>query len=323
MVQLTVLMAVRNGGPFLRTAIDSILQQTYNDFIFLIVDDASTDDTRDIVRSYHDPRIQLICLDQNVGQTAALSIGLRKTTTPWIARMDADDYSAPTRLEEQMKALEADPSLRCVGTFAWTFRDDPAVVDGVITTPIKDVDIKGTLVGSPIIHGSLLVSRDAMLDAGGYNDHYRYTNDIDLYDRLLPKNPAANIPKQLLGVRRHSNQGSRTKVALDENLEITANRLLRGTYSRKETVVLRSNLSLCHLTRARYFGREGEYLEFSKDFSRAFRASPRSFFVHFLRLFIIQLLPERSRARLRRLLLGETLLARMLRGHRRSGTLKG
>ena len=102
-VQLTVLMTVYNGSPFLRTAIDSILNQTYADFCFLIVDDASTDDSREIVRSYKDPRIQLVCLEHNVGQTAALNIGLRQATTPWIARMDADDYSGPTRFEEQME----------------------------------------------------------------------------------------------------------------------------------------------------------------------------------------------------------------------------
>ena len=78
---LTVLMAVYNGSAYLRTAMDSILQQTYSDFQFLIVDDASTDDTREIIRSYEDSRIQLICLEQNVGQTASLNIGLRQAST--------------------------------------------------------------------------------------------------------------------------------------------------------------------------------------------------------------------------------------------------
>src|SRR5688572_19340877 len=128
-MKLTVLMAVRNGEPFLTAAIESILRQTYEEFRFLIVDDASTDRTREVIRSYDDKRIELLCLQQNVGQTAALSIGVQRVSTPWIARMDADDYSAATRFEKQMNLLTADPSLGCVGTFAWVFRNDPAVAE--------------------------------------------------------------------------------------------------------------------------------------------------------------------------------------------------
>ena len=104
---VTVLMTVHNGGPYLRTAIHSVLAQTYRDFRFLIVDDASSDDTRDIIRSYDDPRVELMVLPQNVGQTAALNLGLRHAASPWIARMDADDYAAPSRLEEQLGALKS------------------------------------------------------------------------------------------------------------------------------------------------------------------------------------------------------------------------
>ena len=101
-------MTVHNESSYLRTAVDSMLAQTYSDFHFLIVDDASTDDSREIVNSYQDERIQLVALEKNVGQTKALNIGITYVETDWIARMDADDYSAPQRLEEQMKAIEAD-----------------------------------------------------------------------------------------------------------------------------------------------------------------------------------------------------------------------
>ena len=102
---LTVLMAVYNGERFLRTAVDSILNQTHSDFRFLVVDDASTDSTPELLRRIRDPRLEVFRLDQNVGQTAALNIGLRRAATPYIARMDADDYSAPHRLERQMSLL--------------------------------------------------------------------------------------------------------------------------------------------------------------------------------------------------------------------------
>src|SRR5262245_42010821 len=107
-VRLTVLMAVRNGGSYLRPAVASILGQTYPDFEFLIVDDASTDETVEVIRSYRDRRIRLITLEQNIGQTAALNRGLSEVATEWIARMDADDYSAPDRFQMQMERIKAD-----------------------------------------------------------------------------------------------------------------------------------------------------------------------------------------------------------------------
>src|SRR5687768_4124984 len=114
---VTVLMAVKNGRPYLQTAIESTLAQTYRDFEFLIIDDASTDDTAEIIRSYQDPRIRLRTLAKNVGQTAALNLGLQDIKTPWIARMDADDYCHPRRFEAQMRLIESDSTLGCVGTF--------------------------------------------------------------------------------------------------------------------------------------------------------------------------------------------------------------
>ena len=300
--EITVLMAVHNGSPYLRTAIDSILGQTYSDFCFLIVDDASTDDTREIVKSYDDERIQLVCLDQNAGQTAALSVGLRRATTPWIARMDADDYSAPMRLEEQMQALEADRSLRCVGTHAWTFRDDPHVVESVITTPLHHAEINRALLrGSPIIHGSLVVSRAALLDIGGYNDHYRVGADLDLYDRLLPRYNSANIPKQLLGVRYHRNRSSNSKLAIDEGIEICSRRLLTKNYPLEDAAIARKTLCHAYLVRARFYGARTRYVELWKDLFRAFRVSPNALLWNFFLVFVVDLIPEQHHAKLRRI----------------------
>ena len=300
--KLTVLMAVHNGSPYLRTAIDSILGQTYPDFCFLIVDDASTDNTREIVRSYEDQRIRLVCLDQNVGQAAALNIGLREVTTPWIARMDADDYSAPTRLEEQMQFLQDNPSIGCLGTHIWTFRDDPQVIEELVTTPLLHADIRRELLRRPsIIHGSLVVSRAALAEVGGYDERYRIVTDLVLYDRLLSMCTSANIPTQLLGVRQHQGRRSGSKLAFDEGLEISSRRLSGNNYSREEAAIIRATMSRGYLQRAVIQGREREYLEASKDISRALRVSPRNFLWHSLSVFIVGRMTERHQAALRRI----------------------
>ncbi len=285
---LTVLMAVYNGAPYLRIAIDSILQQTYRDFHFLIIDDGSTDGTRSILRSYDDKRIEVLCLDRNVGQTAALNIGLRHISAPWIARMDADDYSAPTRLEEQMRALDADKSLSCLGTFAWEFRNDPIVVEAIHTKPIHHADIRRPLLrGSPtIIHGSVVVKRAALLDVGGFDERYRYCGELELYDRLLAKHFAANLPRQLLGIRRHKNAASYSKVAADEYIDFLSHKLSTNHFSRADAAVLRAQLSTAYLCRVRNIRTRRDFHQMLSDLTCAFRGSPRTFLWHSLRFLI-------------------------------------
>ena len=300
---VTVLMAVHNGGPFLKPAIESILNQSYADFQFLVVDDASTDDTREVVRSYGDDRIELVCLKENVGQTAALNVGLRQTETPWMARMDADDYSAATRLEEQMKAVQEDPDIDCLGTYAWTFFDDPANVEGEITTHLDHSSIKRALLrGSPLIHGTIVVRTQALLDVGGYDDRYRYSADVEMYDRLLTKYKAGTIPSPLLGIRRHEGQGSRTSVAFDENIEIFSRRLEKHTYSPLEASAVKESLSRFYLFRARQRAGKARIVGSLRDTAKAARTSPKSFIINAGKVFLIDLIPERTRPRIKRIL---------------------
>ena len=278
---LTVLMTVYNGAPYLRTAIDSILQQTYRDFRFLIIDDGSSDESREIVRSYDDERVELLCLERNVGQTAALNIGLGHASTPWIARMDQDDYSAPTRLEAEMRALETDQSLSCVGTYCWTFRVDPKRVEGLVEYPIEHEDLKRVLLRwPPMAHPSIVVSRAALIDVGGYNERYRYSADLEMYDRLLARYRAANIPRPLLGLRRHHSQVSSSRTAIEESIEIFLRRLSANTYGPEDAVLVRAGLSACYLQRARHLRAERKYSELLKDLTGSFWLSPKTFLRH-------------------------------------------
>lgn len=275
-------MTVYNGAPYLRTAMDSILRQTYGDFHFLVVDDGSTDDSREIVRSYDDERIELLCLERNVGQTAALNIGLRHASTPWIARMDQDDYSIPTRLEEQMRALDADKSLSCVGSFAWDFREDPRVIEAVHIKPIRPADIRRpVLKESPtLIHASVVVNAAALLDVGGFDERYRYCGELEMYDRLLVKYSAANIPKLLLGIRRHRSQASSSKGCLEEYIDFLSRKLSSNNYPQEDTAIFRAHLCTAFLVRGRDMRAGRKYSESLKDLLCAARVSPKTFLWH-------------------------------------------
>lgn len=293
----TVLMAVRNGEPFLRTAIDSILSQTYRQFRFLIVDDASTDHTREIVRSYDDRRIEMLCLERNVGQTAALNIGVRHAGTPWIARMDADDYSAPTRLEEQARVLARDASLGCVGTAIWEFRQNPGLVEAIKLRPEEHAGVwRAALQGSGMIHGTIVVGRAALLEIGAFDERYRYAADRDMFIRLLRRYRATNIPRPLVGIRRHPHQDSFSLRAADEYIDIFERLLGQDGHTRDEVAVLRHSLAYSHLFRARCYRVDGRYRAWWTDLASAFRLSPRTCALHAGGRLTGRLLPQKIRA---------------------------
>ena len=98
-------MAVYNGERYLAEAIESVLSQTFEDFEFIIVDDASTDDSFDIAASYDDSRIKIIRNEKNIRLQKSLNRGLELVGGEYVARMDADDISLPERFEKQVKFL--------------------------------------------------------------------------------------------------------------------------------------------------------------------------------------------------------------------------
>ena len=119
---LTVLMTVYNGEQYLKDAVASILNQTYRNFHFLILDNASTDNSREIISEFKDSRIELVELIENIGHTAALNRGLKLIDTPLVARMDADDISFKNRLELQINFLEENKDIDILGSWAIEFQ---------------------------------------------------------------------------------------------------------------------------------------------------------------------------------------------------------
>ena len=116
--QVSVIMPVYNGGRYLREAVDSILNQTFREFEFIIIDDGSTDDTWSVLTDYaaHDSQVRLIQNEANIGLTRSLNKGLAVSRAALIARQDADDISMPERLARQIAFLEMHPEVGLLGT---------------------------------------------------------------------------------------------------------------------------------------------------------------------------------------------------------------
>lgn len=204
---ISVLMTVYNAEPHLDAAIEGILDQTFRDFEFLIIDDASTDRSVDISKTWvsKDPRIRLVTNETNKGQTPCLNQGLGLARATWIARQDADDFSLPERLQKQWDATQRNSSLSVIGVNGWIVTET-GVPDGMIHAPLRDRGIRWSLpFRNPFIHTGVMFRR--LLSDGSsalYNEDFRICQDWDLWDRLLLHGQGLNLSDRLVIYRHQS-----------------------------------------------------------------------------------------------------------------------
>jgi len=180
---ISVVMSIYNGQKFLKAAIQSILDQTFVDFEFIIIDDGSRDSTVRIVNSFNDPRIRLIS-QANHGLIYSLNKGIDFARASLIARQDADDISLPQRLEKELSALLSLPKAGVVGGF-WQYINSLNQRSIIMVTPTKDVDLRRSLyVENPFAHGATLIRKSALKASGGYGQKFVYVEDYDLWRRI-------------------------------------------------------------------------------------------------------------------------------------------
>ncbi|MFH1047621.1 MAG: glycosyltransferase [Patescibacteria group bacterium] len=178
-------MSVYNGEKYLREAIESILNQIFRDFEFLIIDDASTDASREIIKSYADPRIRLLENQTNLGLTKSLNLGMRAATGEYIARMDADDVSLPERLEVQVKYLDANSKDALIGSLVeFIDEDGQRIGEQSSPAPSREMIYFGLAFNNMLAHSSAMFRLASVLDLGGYDEAFNYAQDYDLWSRL-------------------------------------------------------------------------------------------------------------------------------------------
>ncbi len=202
--RISVLMTVFNAGRFLDASIRSIVLQTFQDWEFLIVDDASTDGSAEVVESWaaKDTRIRAIRNRGNKGQTPCLNQGLREARGTWIARQDADDLSHPLRLTRQFERVTAEPGLALVGTCGRII-DGADRLSGLLDVPLTGESIRwSAALLNPFLHTSVMFRRDVVMDEfGGYDESFRISQDYDLWMRLTALKISANLPWRLVCYR--------------------------------------------------------------------------------------------------------------------------
>lgn len=205
-MKISILMATYNPKEeYLVLSIKSILNQTFKDFEFIIIDDGSDVDLRNVLKEnlINDNRIRIIKLEKNCGLPKALNYGLQLCKGEFIARMDDDDISKENRLEEQYKFLKSNK--KYVG--CWTLFDcidengNPIDQKQIIVNPekiLKRLIIKGNF----LCHSTLFIKREILNSINGYDENLLYAQDNDLYIRLLEKYNMKILDKKMVSFRK-------------------------------------------------------------------------------------------------------------------------
>lgn len=185
--RISVVMSVYNAERHLRRAVESILRQTFDEFEFIIVNDGSTDQSRDILAEFEasDPRVHVFD-QQNTGLTIALRAGCKVATGEFIVRQDADDWSDPTRLEKLTKLLDSSPEAVMVSSWATYIDDDGELVEIVKRCADPQEATRNLLYdkSGPPAHGTVMFRRSAYEQVGGYRECFYFGQDADLWLRL-------------------------------------------------------------------------------------------------------------------------------------------
>jgi glycosyltransferase involved in cell wall biosynthesis len=198
--KVSVVTSVYNGEKYIEECVQSILHQSFEDFEFILLDNGSTDGTAELLDRINDPRVRVVH-QENLGISQSLNKGVHLARGELIVRLDADDVSYPHRLEHQVKFMDANKDyVLCGGGYQrWI---DGSLSPQTVPLPLTDHDIRRCLSRfNPIAHSAVVFRKDAFLQVGGYDRHLLFTQDYDLWIRLMKIGKACNLEENLGFVR--------------------------------------------------------------------------------------------------------------------------
>lgn len=201
---ISVILPVYNAEEYIYESIQSILNQSYNTFEVIIINDGSTDSTEEIIKSFNDNRIRYYKNEKNLRLISSLNFGLQLVRGEYIARIDSDDIALPNRFEKQVEFLENNLDYGLIGCFAQEFGDS----NNVIKYVVDDEDIRyAFLTHNPFIHSSVMF-RSSIIKKYNlqYDKQWIHVEDYDFWIQLLNYTKGKNIPEILIKYRVHNSQ---------------------------------------------------------------------------------------------------------------------
>ena len=199
-------MSVYNGEKYLKLAVESILNQSYSDFEFIIINDGSTDGSLNILKRFkeQDERIKIISRE-NKGLVYSLNEGVNLAQGEYIVRMDADDISEPNRFEKQLQYMQINNQVVC-GSYATIINSSGEKIGEMNYPPFAEKIKSFALLHNPFVHPSVMFKKDIFLKVGGYKRFFKYIEDYELWTRIVFKYKSGNIPERFLRYRVHNEQ---------------------------------------------------------------------------------------------------------------------
>jgi glycosyltransferase involved in cell wall biosynthesis len=205
---ISVVMSAYNAEKYISEAIESILNQSFENFEFIIINDCSTDNTLEIIKRYssQDSRIKLINNKENLGLTSSLNKAIKSSKGKYIARMDDDDISEKTRFEKQIEFLEKNKDIDIVGSFAKNIDEEGNILNDR-TVPLNHDEIINILPKlSPLIHPAIIFRKKSLGKIGFYNEKFRTSQDYEMWFRAMAAGlKFQNLPLYLVKYRVNDN----------------------------------------------------------------------------------------------------------------------
>ena len=256
-INYSVLMSVyyKENPEWLDIAIKSMLAQTFltNDFV-IIKDGPLTSELDSVISKYqrkYPDIINIVALEKNVGLGPALKIGVENCKNEWIARMDSDDYSIPTRCEKEIKKIIEDNTLDIIGSNIAEFIDDIKNVQAYRILPEKNDEIyKYARRRNPFGHPSVMLRKSKIIEAGNYREYY-LCEDYDMWIRMIEKKVRCYNIQDILVYMRVSNDFYKRRGGikyLKSILKFKKEQYLKGFYSLKDFIISSSaHIIMCLL----------------------------------------------------------------------------
>lgn len=231
MPKVSILLPTHQSEAHLRDTLDSIKAQTYQDFELLVVDDASTDQTLDILQEYPELRIQII-QGRNRGLADALNLGIQNAQGEYIARIDADDLMVPERLEKQVRFLDMHQEVIVCGGWQQYF----GLSTFLHAPPASAEQCRANLLfRCDLCHSTIMLRKTALIEHNLFYNPAFAAEDFELWTRVLDVGDIANLP-EILGYYRED--GKSITTAKKENLIRQNGEIVAATLSRNLQIVL-------------------------------------------------------------------------------------
>jgi len=249
MTKVSVLMPVYNAGDYLSEAIDSIINQVFTDWELIIVNDGSTDNSKDIILSYNDKRIRYFDNGENKGIIYTRKFMIGKATGEYIAFLDSDDIAMETRFEKQVAFLDANPEYILCGTWGIMVDDKGDKIKKLNLTDRYQEIRCALLFGNTFIQSSIMIRKEAF-DHETYDPQFPVVEDYELWCRLMfMGHRMKNIPEYLIKYRWHKSNISSAK---SEMMDAYAKKVYRkelvniGLYASESEISIHNAIRDCN-----------------------------------------------------------------------------